>query len=268
MSAIMTFASLIFTPPLASIVTVISWPKRVDATCPSVKVEDKTSAPRTWYNNAFFNFVSALSVKIVNVAASKAAKASSVGANTVKFPLRSLNAPTKSAAITAPSKVVWTVLLITTSATVKFGGNKTWSITCTTPFVASKSGAVTWAVLIKTSIIALIDTVISWPKTVVAVWPSVKVFDKTSAPKTWYNNALVNLPVGSPVNVATSVGFKLANAASVGAKTVNVPTPDNVAFNPAELINASKVLWFGLSSIIDIAVWEKLNVEKSINKEM
>ena len=62
------------------------------------------------------------------------------------------------------------------------------------------------------------------------------------------------MPVGSFVNVATNAGSKAANAASVGANTVKVPAPDKVAFNPAELINASKVLWFGLFSMIDIAV--------------
>ena len=265
-SAITTFALLIITPPFASIETVISWPKSVVAVCPSDKSEDITSDPKTWYNNAFRNLVSTLLVKIFNTAGSNAAKAASVGANTVKLPLRSLNVPAKSAAITAPSKVVWTALLITTSATVTFPGSNTASITCTTPFVASLSGAVTWAVLMNTSIIPLIVTVISWPKTVVAVCPFVSEFEKTSEPKTWYNNALVNFPVGSPVKVATSVGSKLAKAKSVGANTVKFPVPDKVAFNPAELINASKVLWFGLSSIIDITVWEKLNVEKSTNK--
>ena len=128
--------------------------------------------------------MSALLVRIFNTAGSNAANASSVGANTVNVPAKSLKAPAKSAAITAPSNVSCTSLLITTSATVTFGGNITASSTCTTPLKVGISAIITFALLIITPPFASIVTVISCPKSVVAVWPSDKSDDITSAPKT------------------------------------------------------------------------------------
>src|SRR5512133_2555388 len=45
-----------------------------------------------------------------------------------------------------------------------------------------------------------------------------------------------------------------AKAASVGANTVNGPSPCKVSTNPAATTAASKVLWSGLSTIISTTV--------------
>ena len=71
-----------------------------------------------------------------------------------------------------------------------------------------------------------------------------KSVESTLPEWTWWVRIVVKSPVGSSNNWAISPSGNNANAASVGAKTVNGPSPFNVSTNPAATTAASSVVWF------------------------
>ena len=122
------------------------------------------------------------------------------------------------------------------------GGNKTASITCTTPLSAIISATVTMALSIYTLPFVSINTVKSVPSNVVAIIPLNNVVDITVSAKTWCFK--ISVRVGMSFNKAVTVpAGKALNAASVGANKVNVPGADNVPSNPQASIAVSKVVW-------------------------
>ena len=71
--------------------------------------------------------------------------------------------------------------------------------------------------------------------------PSVRSVDKTDPETTWYSKISASSPVGSSKSSSTNVP-SAANAASVGANTVNGPAPERSSSNSAAITAASNVL--------------------------
>ena len=121
------------------------------------------------------------------------------------------------------------------------GGNKTASITCTTPLSATRSATITWALSIKTPI-ELIVTVTSVPSNVVTTWLFDNIVDITLAPTTWCFKISVNVGISANNAVTVPAGNKL-NAASVGANNVNDPGSDKTPSKAQASIATFKVVW-------------------------
>ena len=114
MSATVTIALFIRTLP-PSKDTVMSSPFSV-VTVPAVKSVDNTFAPTTWYNKISASAPVGSSSNS-STTEPNAAKAASVGANTVNGPAPDKSS-SSSAAITAASNVLWSSELTMTSTTV------------------------------------------------------------------------------------------------------------------------------------------------------
>ena len=88
----------------------------------------------------------------------------------------------------------------------------------------------------------LIVTVTSVPSKVVTIWPLTNIPDITLSPTTWCSKIFVNN--GKSFKSATTVPWgKALNAASVGANSVNGPTPDKVPSNEQASTAVFKVVW-------------------------
>ncbi len=229
--------------PSLLIVTRISLPSRVVAVCPSDKSVDRTSPSKTWYSNIEANSPVGSDKSMSKVPSGKAANASSVGAKTVKGPVR-LRSSANSAATTAAARVSWSSLLTMTSTTV-VGGKSTASITCTTPLSVWISAVVTSASLMKTPSL-LIVTWISFPSNVVIDTPSDKSVDNAWPSTTWYNRISANCPVVSAINCSKVPSGSAANASSDGAKTEKEPAALKSSANPASITAVSNTEWSGL----------------------
>ena len=129
--------------------TVTSVPSNVVAIIPFDNIVDITLSPKTWCFKMSVNVGMSLS-SAATVPAGKALNAASVGANKVNGPGPD-NVPSNPQALIAVSKVVWSLELVTISYTefvAGVGGNRTASITCTTPLSAIISATVTIALSI------------------------------------------------------------------------------------------------------------------------
>mmetsp|Transcript_11879 Transcript_11879/g.26004 ORF Transcript_11879/g.26004 Transcript_11879/m.26004 type:complete len:250 (+) Transcript_11879:191-940(+) len=186
MSAITTSASLTFTPaPDKSIATVS--PSRVSRSV-LVSEELRALAATTWY----LSMAISLSLfsgrsKVSKVPAGRAAKASLVGANTVKGPLPSPESTsTKSAAVTASTRVLNTSspAAISTMLELTEAGVNTLSIPCTTPLSANTSASMTMASSLTRVGSRLM--VMFAPLRVVTVIPSLRSAARTLLPIAWY----------------------------------------------------------------------------------
>jgi len=182
------------------------------------------------------------------VPSGRSAKASSVGANTVKGPsLESV--PAKSAAVTAATRVSNDPLPTATSIIVPkshssgagaasgVGGMSTASITWMTPLQAGTSGMITLESLTFTPSSRLIST--SAPLTV-ATGPLVRSPLSTLPETTWYVKILVRAGMSSR-RPSTVPSGRSAKASSVGANTVKGPSPERVSTKSAAITAATKV---------------------------
>ena len=188
------------------------------------------------------------------VPAGRAAKAASVGAKTVKGP-SPLKSSARPAAMTAVSRVVWSGLFTMMSTTVVVGGaggRRTASMTCTTPLSARMSATVTVALLIITEP-PMMETVTFAPLRVVISWPSESDVLRASPPTTWYVRMALSNSASARTASMVPAG-SASNAASVGAKTVNGPSPLNAPARPAARTAASKVVWSGLLTMMSTTV--------------
>src|SRR6478609_1938307 len=106
-----------------------------------------------------------------------------------------------------------------------------------TPFVATTSAVVTFASSTFTPELVSINT--GDPETVLKTCSSFRSFDATAAPATtWYVKISVSAALLSPARTPGLAVSKAANAASVGANTVNGPGPFRTSIKPA-LVNAA-----------------------------
>ena len=107
------------------------------------------------------------------------------------------------------------------------GGVKTVSITWMIPFDACRFAVVTVAAPTVT-VPALTPNFTLSPLTVVASIPSVTALDGTEPDTTWWRSISDKVAFSSGVSKSFRSIPALANAWSVGAKTVNGPVPCNV----------------------------------------
>ena len=189
-------------------------------------------------------------------AESTAAKASSVGAKTVKGP-SPLRVPARSAAMTAASRVSWSGLSTMMSTTVPRGGgggagNKTASMTWTTPLSATRSVTVMRA-LFTYAPESVNEMVNSSPFKVGTIIWSIKSASKTFPPWTWRVKMDVNVSMSA--KTAASVAESMAaKASSVGANTVKGPSPLKVPARSAAKTASSNVSWSSLSTMMSTTV--------------
>ena len=146
-SARITFESLINTPS-GVMEMLMSFPSRVLAFIPFERSVDITLPPTAWYRRICVRSPEGSWRRVSTVPVGSAAKAASVGANTVKGPSPE-SASASPAAITAASSVLCTSLLTTMSTTVAGLGSRTASITCTMPLSVTMSATLTIAPLMK-----------------------------------------------------------------------------------------------------------------------
>ena len=121
-------------------------------------------------------------------------------------------------------------------------GRMTLSITWITPLDASMSTARTLAALTMTPL-SLTFTVASLPFTVLADVNFTTSLARTLPATTWYVRTATSFSLFSGSNrLSTVPAGNLANASSVGAKTVNGPLPFRVSTRPAGVNAAASVL--------------------------
>ena len=151
---------------------------------------------------------------------------------------------------------MWSGELETISYIVLDGvvGNKTASITCTTPLSAIISATVTCALSINTPL-ELIVTVTSVPFKVVTTWLFDNIDDITLPWTTWCCNILVNKGISFNKADTVPAGNKL-KAVSVGANKVNGPAPDNAPSSAHASTATFKVVWSGELDTISYMVLE------------
>ena len=119
------------------------------------------------------------------------------------------------------------------------GGVSTVSITWIVPFDASMSVTSTRAPpTVTTSPSTSIDTASPW--TVIAESSRTTSDALTSPDTTWYSSTSVSAGM-SPSRASTVPSGSFANASSVGAKTVNGPSPCSVSTRPAAPSAATSV---------------------------
>ncbi len=96
----------------------------------------------------------------------------------------------------------------------------------------------------------LMVTVMSEPSSVVNVSPSERLPDMAVAPTTWYFSISASCPVGSASSASIVSCPSAAKASSVGAKSVNGPSPESAPARSAAITAASSVSWRGLLTTI------------------
>ena len=117
------------------------------------------------------------------------------------------------------------------SSVTSAGGMRTLSITWMTPLDAGTSASTTFASLTITPSPTVKDR--SSPLTAAADMPSVTADDGTAPETTWYSRMSVSAALPSTVSSAARSIPAAANASSVGAKTVNGPSPCSVVKSSA-----------------------------------
>merc|ERR1712048_667920 len=214
----------------SSTVTVTALPSTVFTVCVGARSVESTLAGRTWYVKMSTNWPLFSGFKRVSrVPAGSAAKASLVGANTVKGP-GELRVSTRSPATTAATKVErsstdWasSTMLGNSSASLE-GGRRTPSMMCATPLEARLSAATTLAALLTFTVPSATVTVTGLPSTVFTVCVGARSVESTLAGNTWYVKMSTNWPLFSGFNRVSRVPAGRAPKASlVGANTVNGP---------------------------------------------
>ena len=113
----------------------------------------------------------------------------------------------------------------------------TWMI----PFDAITSASMTFASLIMTPSPTV--KVASSPLTMVAVMPSVTSAAATDPEYTWYSRMSVKAALPSSLSSAARSIPAAVNASSVGAKTVNGPSPWRVVSSSACTTAATSAVW-------------------------
>ena len=127
------------------------------------------------------------------------------------------------------------------SSVTSAGGISTLSITWMTPLDAGTSASTTFASLTITPSPTAKDK--SSPFTAAADMPSVTADDGTAPDTTWYSRMSVSVALPSSLSSAARSIPAAANASSVGAKTVNGPSPCNVVNSSAWTTAATKEVW-------------------------
>ena len=120
------------------------------------------------------------------------------------------------------------------------GGINTLSITCITPLLVATSAVTTLASLTITPLVK--SKVRSSPLTAVATIPSLNALEGTLEPTTWYRSMSSNVSLPSGVSSAARSIPASVNAWSVGAKTVNGPSPCRVVNSSAWITAATSEL--------------------------
>ena len=113
------------------------------------------------------------------------------------------------------------------SLTWSAGGIRTLSMTCITPLLAITSGVVTLASLTITDPFSTVKVTLS-PLNISTERPSVTALDSTEPTNTWYVRISVSVAFSSSVLKSARLIPASVNAWSVGAKTVNGPSPSRV----------------------------------------
>merc|ERR1719201_1390601 len=240
-----------FVASLSADVTLASWltetwpsrdstnrwePSSVFTSCTGLRSLAWTAAPgTTWYSKIASNSFTFLgSNNRLSISAGILANASLDGANTVNGPLPSkgvTSLPAVSAATSVERSLSpsasWTMFLVGASEPPKWCGMSTWSMMCTTPFVASLSADVTLASWL-TETWPSRDSTNRWePSSVFTSCTGLRSLLWTAAPgTTWYSKIASNsfTFLGSNNRLSSSAGI-LANASLDGANTVNGPLP-------------------------------------------
>ena len=183
---------------------------------------------------------------------SRAAKAASVGAKTVKGPVP-LRVPTRLAVVRASTSRVNSAGLpwlsaTAVSTTVLLAGRITLSTTWITPLLAATSVAVMVATRLRPSVSLSAPLTLSTlkmpPASGVIFLPSGTSALTTLAPSTWYFSTAVSKAVSASswALVTPSSVSRAEKAALVGANTVNGPVPDSVPARPAAVTASTRML--------------------------
>mmetsp|Transcript_26446 Transcript_26446/g.62745 ORF Transcript_26446/g.62745 Transcript_26446/m.62745 type:complete len:220 (-) Transcript_26446:10-669(-) len=114
----------------------------------------------------------------------------------------------------------------------KLGGIKTSSITWTMPLFAMKSASITFATSFSMTPLPLTSISIADPSTVSTDVSLSMLLATFASPKTWYRRTFFNKSV-SASSVSTSPSSNFPNASSVGANTVNGPSPAKTSTRPS-----------------------------------
>merc|ERR1740130_1723565 len=221
-------------------VTFKSPPSTVLTLSPFFRAEANTLPLTTWYNKSFVNCGMSLS-KPARTPAGRSAKASLVGAKTVKGPTEE-SVPWRLAATTAVTKVDKSVVAwanCTMFMVIGVGIISTASMMWTTPFVAMTLGTFTVAVLIIT-LSPVMVTFKSSPSTVPTLSPFFRSEANTLPLTTWYNKSFFNCGMSLSKPARTPAGRSL-KASLVGAKTVKGPTEESVPWRLAATTAVTKV---------------------------
>mmetsp|Transcript_23914 Transcript_23914/g.76925 ORF Transcript_23914/g.76925 Transcript_23914/m.76925 type:complete len:451 (+) Transcript_23914:264-1616(+) len=253
-SGIVTVASLIVTVAPSKEIVALSPLAIATVVLPTGMADDAMAASAiTWYKRTSVN-PSTSARRAARASASTKAKASSVGAKTVKGP-GPASVSTRSAAARAVTSVLRKSVDTAMSTMVprgvgaevvvvalSDGGKRTRSMTWTTPFDAKMSGIVTVASLIVT-VAPSKEIVASSPLTIVTVvLPTWIADDAMAVPLiTWYKRTSVRPGTSAKRSVRAS-GSTSRNASSVGAKTVKGPGPASVSTRSAAVSAATSVL--------------------------
>ena len=120
-------------------------------------------------------------------------------------------------------------------------GVSTLSMTWMMPLLVGTSAAVTVAPF--TTTVSLTVKLSGWPLTVVADMQSVTLAAGMFAPTTWYSRMSDKASLPSGVSRAARSMPASAKAWSVGAKTVNGPSPCRVSSSPACTTAETKDVW-------------------------
>ena len=252
------FGSVILGPPIR--LTVTFSPSNIVGSSPSFNPLDNTSPDITCIFNTASKVAASISANSATSNSSRrATKAAFVGANTVNGP-SPLNIPTKSVVksflVKADTNMSKSELLVAISTTVAGSclGKITVSITCTTPLEAVKSagpillvrplGSVKLAPPVKLNVIFS-------PNNIVFSSPSMRSPDTMESVMTCIFKTASSVSSGTSSNSAKPNSSNNATkASSVGANTVNGPSPDKTVTKSVDkpgLVSAvSKIVWSAL----------------------
>jgi len=151
---------------------------------------DSTVPAWTWYNNTCFKVSVSKSTPSCSNCAVRASNAWLVGANTVKVSDSSASVDTNSVSLKASTSADKSGVAEAMAAIdwdTEGGDTNTWSITWTTPFVATKSGIITSADASSTTVVPSMPVEILFPGLKVSnIWPDSIWAAKVVPSKTWY----------------------------------------------------------------------------------
>ncbi len=216
----------------------------------------------TWLDNTWAN--TSLSMSLSIAPSKNVVKASLVGANTVKSPLVSDSKFTK---VVFPSSVSAATNELSAGFVVAnvtiVGSSITVSTIWTIPLSASTSGVVTvdWPLITTPLVVSIYISILAPLDGSVArfFWyPVERSVDANSTLRTWFNKICVNASLSTS---SRGVPFKnVSKAALVGANTVKLPVPANVASRPVCCKAANNELKSGLLVTISAIVFGVLPI--------